>query len=113
MLVGVGPTSTQKTQKCPMCGKRVTIDNHVNSVEMVEKHTDMLEAVGRGDDVDSCDFSLLTRGSLGNSPMVWRIGGACLSSTWKTRKFTICVKKGHNQQSCQCILPNENVGNEY
>jgi hypothetical protein len=63
------------------CGKTEYLHS---SIEMVEKHTDMLEAVGRGEDVDSCAFGLSTEGSLGNPPRVRRKGGAGPSSTRKT-----------------------------
>jgi hypothetical protein len=71
---------------------------------MVEKHTDMLEAIGRGEDVDSCEFGLSTEGSLGNPPRVRRKGGAGPSSTRKPRKCTMCGKEGHNRQSCQVLM---------
>jgi hypothetical protein len=80
------------------CGKTEYLHS---SIEMVEKYTDMLEAVGWGEDVDSCAFGFSTVGSLGNPPRVRRKGGASPSSTRKTRKCTMCGKKGHNRQLCQ------------
>jgi hypothetical protein len=87
------------------CGKPEYIRS---TIEMVDKHTDVLEAVCRGEDVALSRLGLETEGTLGNPPRVRRKGGAVASSSInatkkrkrKPQKCGNCGNRGHNRISC-------------
>jgi hypothetical protein len=79
------------------CGKP---DFRRSTIEMVDKHTQVLEAIGKGKDITSSEFRLQTEGTLGNPPRVRRKGGvvgsASSSQSTKTRrKLQTCTSCGN------------------